>query len=85
MTAEIEGRTLQTIYPVQTATTGNRTGDHITCKNGFFIVMLLLVVLVVMGGLQVVGAGAIAVELQASKHATYACRLNDGEVVDCKQ
>ena len=47
--------------------------------------MLLLVVLVVMGGLQVVGAGAIAVELQASKHATYACRLNDGEVVDCKQ
>ena len=42
-------------------------------------------VFIAMGGLQVVGAGAIAVQLQASKNATYRCRLNDGEFVDCKQ
>ena len=30
--AEVEGRAVGT-YPLQTATTGNKTGDHITCKN----------------------------------------------------
>ena len=36
------------------------------------------------GGLQVVGVGAIAVDLRASKNATYRCRLNNGQYVDCK-
>ena len=38
-----------------------------------------------MGRLQVVGVGAIAIELQASKHAEYRCRLNDRDFVYCKQ
>ena len=37
-----------------------------------------------MGGLQVVGVGAIAVQLEATKSATFRCRLNDSEFVDCK-
>ena len=37
-----------------------------------------------MGGLQVAGPGAISVQLDATKNATYRCRLNDGEFVDCK-
>ena len=37
-----------------------------------------------MGRLQVVGVGAIAVQLGATQDATYRCRLNDGEFVDCK-
>ena len=31
-----------------------------------------------------VGAGAIAVHVVATKTATYRCRLNDGVFVDCK-
>ena len=42
-------------------------------------------VFIAMGGLQVVGIGALAVELQASKNATYRCRLNNGQFVDCKE
>ena len=38
-----------------------------------------------MGGLRVVGVGEIAVQLDATKNATYRCRLNDGEFIDCKR
>ena len=38
-----------------------------------------------MGGLEIVGIGAIAVQLQATKSATFRCRFNDGEYVTCKQ
>ena len=37
-----------------------------------------------MGGLQVVGAGAISVHLEATKNATYSCKFNDGDLADCK-
>ena len=53
-------------------------------KIQFHTIILLPVVFVVMGELQVVGNGAIAVELQASKHAAYRCRLNNGESIYCK-
>ena len=45
---------------------------------------IAIAVFFAMGGLQVVGVGAIAVQLEATKDATYRCRLNDGEFVDCK-
>ena len=38
-----------------------------------------------MGGLQVVGVGAVAVELQASKHAEHRYRLNERDFVYRKQ
>ena len=38
-----------------------------------------------MGGLELVRVGAIAVQLEASKNATYRCRLNNGEYVTCEQ
>ena len=38
-----------------------------------------------MGGLELVGVGAIAVQLEASKNATYRCRLNNREYVTCEQ
>ena len=56
-------------------------------QNKICIAMLLytVAVFIAMGGLQVVGAGAMAVQLQATKNATYKCRLNDyGEFIDCK-
>ena len=46
--------------------------------------MAIIAVFFAMGGLQVAGVGAIAIELQATKNATYRCRFNDGEYVDCK-
>ena len=46
---------------------------------------IFIIVLIVTGGLQVIGVGAIAVKLQASKHAEYRYRLNDGDFVHCKQ
>ena len=47
--------------------------------------MLLHVVFIAMGGLQVVGVGAMAVQLEATENATYKCRLNNvGEYINCK-
>ena len=37
-----------------------------------------------MGELQVVGPGAISLNLEASKKATYRCKFNDGDLADCK-
>ena len=42
------------------------------------------IVFFAMGGLQIVGTGKIAIQLEASKHATCRCRFNDGEFVYCK-
>jgi len=36
------------------------------------------------GGLQVTGRGQITAQIQSTKSATYRCRLNDGEFIDCK-
>lgn len=55
---------------------------HVNIKLHIYIA---IAVFFAMGGLQVVGVGAIAVRLEATKDATYRCRLNDGEFVDCKQ
>lgn len=38
-----------------------------------------------MGGLQVVGVGAVAVQLEATKNAVYRCRFNNGNYVSCEQ
>ena len=56
---------------------------HVKC-NLFTHICIATAVFFAMGGLQVVGVGAIAVQLDATKSATYRCRLNDGEFVDCK-
>ena len=44
----------------------------------------LFLVLLVEGELQVTGVGEIAVQIRSSKSATYRCKLNDREFVDCK-
>ena len=83
---EVEGTTTLLFIP-QIVTT-NKTGNHISHQNVNCIhitaVTTTTAVFFAMGGLQVVGAGEIAVQLEASKNATYRCRLNDGEFVDCK-
>ena len=38
-----------------------------------------------MGGLEIVGVGAVAVQLEATKSATYRCRLNNREYESCEQ
>lgn len=50
-----------------------------------FVRITATTVFLATGGLQVVGFGAIAVQLRASKNATFRCRLNDGMFVDCKK
>ena len=45
---------------------------------------MIIAVFFVMGGLQVVGPGAISLNLEATKNATYRCKLNDGDFADCK-
>ena len=47
-------------------------------------IVLFTVVLIATGGLQIAGPGAISVQLETSKNATYRCRFNDGEYVNCK-
>ena len=80
----VEGTAL-TIQGLETATE-TKDGNHAICKNVHIAtyVCIAIAVFFAMGGLQVVGVGAIAVQLGATKDATYRCRLNDGEFVDCK-
>ena len=83
VTVAIEGTTVLA-FPQQNVTE-TKNGDQQIPLNYIIIYLNLCgVVFIATGGLQVVGVGAIAARLQASKNATFRCRLNDGEFVDCK-
>ena len=59
------------------------TGNYLCLIIGLLI-NYLYVALTATAEVQIVGIGAIAVDIQSSKNATFRCRLNNGQLRTCK-